>query len=190
MTDGIEYIGGGQMDRWVGLWNERIGLDDRNNWLWRHRIWSQTSWSTPEWRLRVQESGARGQKLNSFVPTQRGSGASGDYTRWRHCSWTNGIRHQSVWRAGIAEQTSEHSKVEIVECDSDWYQFIDSVRNMQSRSGVTRNGAELLQNGRELTTKVEEQPWPQLVRCASIDCRACGCVFQEDWIVVRNLGEE
>jgi len=37
---------------------------------------------------------------------------------------------------------------------------------------------------------VREQPWPQLVRCASIDCRACGCVFQKDWIVVRSLGEE
>ena len=54
------------------------------------------------------------------------------------------------------------------------------VRDMRSRSGVTRNGAELPWNERDLTTKVGEQPWPQLVRCASIDCRACGCVFQED----------
>jgi len=38
--------------------------------------------------------------------------------------------------------------------------------------------------------KVGEQPWPQLVRCASINCHVCGCVFQEDWIVIRNLGEE
>jgi len=45
---------------------------------------------------------------------------------------------------------------------------------------VTWNGAELPRNERDLTTKVGEQPWPQLVRCASIDCRACGCVFQED----------
>ena len=51
-------------------------------------------------------------------------------------------------------------------------------------------GAELPQNGRDLTTKVGEQPWPQLVRCALIDCHTCGCIFQEDWIVVRNLGEE
>ena len=64
------------------------------------------------------------------------------------------------------------------------------VRDMRSRSGVTQNRAELPWNGRELITKVGEQPWPQLVRCASIDCRACGCIFQEDWIVVRNLGEE
>ena len=54
------------------------------------------------------------------------------------------------------------------------------VRDVRSRSGITRDGAELLRSGRELTTKVGEQPWPQLVRCASIDCRACGCIFQED----------
>ena len=48
-----------------------------------------------------------------------------------------------------------------------------NVRDTRSRSGVTRNGG-------DLTTKVGEQPWPQLVRCASIDCRTCGCVFQED----------
>ena len=28
----------------------------------------------------MQESGTRGQKLNSFVSTRHGSGASGDYT--------------------------------------------------------------------------------------------------------------
>ena len=59
-------------------------------------------------------------------------------------------------------------------------EFVDSVRDVQSGSGVTQNGAELLRNERGLTTKVGEQPWPQLVHCASIDCRACGCVFQED----------
>jgi len=64
------------------------------------------------------------------------------------------------------------------------------VKDMQSGSGVTRNRAELLQSGRELTTKIGEQPWPQLVRCASICCRVCGCVFQEDGIVVRSVGEE
>ena len=53
------------------------------------------------------------------------------------------------------------------------------VKDVWSRSGVTQNGVELLQNGRDLTTKWE-QPWPQLVRCASIYCRICGCVFQED----------
>ena len=54
------------------------------------------------------------------------------------------------------------------------------VKNMRSGSGVTQNGAELLQSGRGLTTKVGKQPWPQLVRCVSICCRMCGCVFQED----------
>ena len=55
---------------------------------------------------------------------------------------------------------------------------------------MTWSGAELLQNGRDLTTKVGEQPWPQLVRCALICCRMCGCVFQEDGIVARSFGEE
>jgi len=59
-----------------------------------------------------------------------------------------------------------------------------------NRSGVAQSGLELLQSGRELTTKVGEQPWPQLVRCASICCHWCGCVFQEDRIVVRRLGKE
>jgi len=51
-------------------------------------------------------------------------------------------------------------------------------------------GAELLWNGKDLTTKVREQPWPQLVRCASIYCHVCGCIFQEDRIVARSFGEE
>ena len=45
-------------------------------------------------------------------------------------------------------------------------------------------------SGRKLTTKVEEQPWPQLMHCASICCHICSCVFQEDRIVVRSAGEE
>jgi len=51
-------------------------------------------------------------------------------------------------------------------------------------------GAELFQSGRGLTTKVGEQPWPQLVHCASICCRMCGCVFQKARIVARSFGEE
>jgi len=61
---------------------------------------------------------------------------------------------------------------------------------MQSRSGVTQNRAELLQSGKELITKVGEQPWPQLVCCVLICCCMCGCVFQEDRIVTRSFGEE
>ena len=52
------------------------------------------------------------------------------------------------------------------------------------------SGAELLWNGRDLTTKVGEQPWPQLMRCALIYCCVCGCIFQEDGIVARSFGEE
>jgi len=55
---------------------------------------------------------------------------------------------------------------------------------------VTWSGAELLQSGRELTTKVGEQPWSQLICYASICCRMCCYVFQEDGIVVRSAGEE
>ena len=45
-------------------------------------------------------------------------------------------------------------------------------------------------SGRDLTTKVREQPWPQLMHCALICCHMCGCGFQEDRIVVRRSGEE
>ena len=38
--------------------------------------------------------------------------------------------------------------------------------------------------------KVEKQPWPQLMHYASICCRICGCIFQEDGIVVRSAGVE
>ena len=43
---------------------------------------------------------------------------------------------------------------------------------------------------RKLITKVEEQPWPQLVHCASICCCVYSCIFQEDGIVVRSAEEE
>jgi len=59
-----------------------------------------------------------------------------------------------------------------------------------SRNGVTQSGAELLWSRRVLTTKNGEQPWSQLVHCASICCRVCGCIFQEDGIVARSSGEE
>jgi len=61
---------------------------------------------------------------------------------------------------------------------------------MQSRSGVTWSGVKLLWDGRGLTTKVKEQPWPQLMHYASICCHICGCIFQEDGIVARSFGEE
>jgi len=60
---------------------------------------------------------------------------------------------------------------------------------MWSGSGVTWSEAELLQNERDLTTKWE-QPWPQLMRCASIYYHVCSCIFQEDGIVARSFGEE
>jgi len=61
---------------------------------------------------------------------------------------------------------------------------------MQGESRVTWSGVELLWSGRELTTKVGEQPWSQLVHYASICCRICGYIFQEDRIVVRSAGEK
>ena len=60
----------------------------------------------------------------------------------------------------------------------------------QNKSRVTRNGVELLWNGKELTTKVGEQPWPQLVCYASICCHMCSCVFQKNGIIARSFGEE
>ena len=66
-------------------------------------------------------------------------------------------------------------------CQNKVYSFRDRiVMDVWSRSGVTRSGVELLWSGRELITKMEKQPWPQLVHCASICCRVCGCVFQGD----------
>ena len=64
------------------------------------------------------------------------------------------------------------------------------VRDMRSGNGVIWNGAELLRNERDLTTKEGEQPWPQLICCASICCCVYGCIFQENRIVARSLGEE
>ena len=43
---------------------------------------------------------------------------------------------------------------------------------------------------REVNNKSEEQPWPQLMRCALICCHVCSCIFQENRIVVRSSGEE
>ena len=50
--------------------------------------------------------------------------------------------------------------------------------------------SEITPEWKEVDNKVGEQPWPQLVCYASICCRACGCVFQEDWIVARSLREK
>jgi len=64
---------------------------------------------------------------------------------------------------------------------------------MESRARLSRMcgaGAELLRSRRKLTTKVREQPWPQLMCCALIYCCICGCVFQEDGIVARSFREE
>ena len=54
------------------------------------------------------------------------------------------------------------------------------VKDMQSRSEMTWSGVGFLWSERELTTKVEEQPWPQFVYYVSIFCCVCGCIFQED----------
>jgi len=64
------------------------------------------------------------------------------------------------------------------------------VKNVWGRSRVTRSGAELLWSGRDLTTKVGEQPWPQLVCCASICYCVCGCIFQDNRIVVKRSEKE
>jgi len=65
-----------------------------------------------------------------------------------------------------------------------------SVKDVQSKSRVTQSGVELLRSGKELITKVEEQPWPQFMCCALICCHVCGCIFQKDRIVARSFREE
>jgi len=55
-----------------------------------------------------------------------------------------------------------------------------NVKDVQSGSRVIQIGAKLLWSEKELTTKVGEQPWPQLVHCASICCCMYGYIFQED----------
>ena len=80
---------------------------------------------------------------------------------------------------------------------TDFMKHIDLFKNVSLVSGTCRAGAEWPGMERSYSRmkgiwqqKMGEQPWPQLVRCASIDCRAYGCIFQEDWIVARSLGEE
>ena len=58
---------------------------------------------------------------------------------------------------------------------------------------IVKDHAEQKQSNLEwsrVDNKSEEQPWPQLVCCASICCCMCGCIFQEDGIVARSSGEE
>jgi len=52
------------------------------------------------------------------------------------------------------------------------------VRGRTGRSGPELSGVTPEWKG--FDNKVGEQPWPQLVRCASICCHMCSCVFQED----------
>ena len=57
------------------------------------------------------------------------------------------------------------------------------MRNCQGRAEQERSDLEwsgVTPEWKRIDNKSGEQPWPQLVRCASIDCRTCGCVFQED----------
>jgi len=58
------------------------------------------------------------------------------------------------------------------------YHYWCQVRGGTGRSGPELSGVTLKWKG--FDNKVEEQPWPQLVHYASIRCRVCSCVFQED----------
>ena len=71
-----------------------------------------------------------------------------------------------------------------------YFSLLVAVKDMQSKSGVTWSGHRVTLEWKGVNNKSEEQPWSQLVCCASICCRMCGCVFQEDRIVARSLGEE
>ena len=48
----------------------------------------------------------------------------------------------------------------------------------QERSDPEWSGVTL--EWKRVDNKNGEQPWPQLVHCASIFCHMCGCIFQED----------
>ena len=76
----------------------------------------------------------------------------------------------------------EHAGAIVVDQSMDWKaSLVNRVRDV--RSGITPEW-------KGIDNKVGEQPWPQLVRCASICCRVCSCIFQEDGIVVRSTGKE
>jgi len=69
--------------------------------------------------------------------------------------------------------------------------LFSSTLSSTERSGSEWAGVEWDYSGIEgFDNKIGEQPWPQLVHCASIYCHVCGCIFQEDGIVVRSAGEE
>ena len=63
-------------------------------------------------------------------------------------------------------------------------------RTMWSKSRVTQSRHRVTLESKGVDNKSEEQPWPQLMCCASIFCRMYGCIFQEDRIVTRSSGEE
>jgi len=94
-----------------------------------------------------------------------------------------------IWvNNSVIKQLQVHS-INVTSIEAELIAICTGVRDVRSRSGVIQNGVELLWNERDLTTKWE-QSWPQLVHCASIYCRVCGCVFQEDGIIARSFGEE
>jgi len=63
-------------------------------------------------------------------------------------------------------------------------------RTMWSKSRVTWSGYGVTLKYKGVDNKSRKQPWPQLMYCASIFCCICGCIFQEDGIVARSLGEK
>jgi len=73
----------------------------------------------------------------------------------------------------------DEAKSTICKAQNDIKRYYDcQVRNGTGRSGPELSGVTPEWKG--FGNKMGEQPWPQLVRCASICYRVCGCVFQED----------
>jgi len=94
-----------------------------------------------------------------------------------------------IWvNNSVIKQLQVHS-INVTFIEAELMAICTGVRDVRSGSGVIQNGVELLWNERDLTTKWE-QSWPQLVHCALIYCRVCGCIFQEDGIIARSFGEE
>ena len=78
------------------------------------------------------------------------------------------------------EQISEHGKVKVVECDSDQWEFVDSVKDHAEQEQSDLEWSRVTPEWRGVDNKSEEQPWPQLMCYALICCHVCGCIFQED----------
>ena len=65
------------------------------------------------------------------------------------------------------------------------YTMLEKILNKNVKDHVEQEWNDLEWSGitlewKGVDNKSREQPWPQLMCCASISCHMCGCIFQED----------